>query len=766
MKRHYSFNLLFIIGIALIIVLSIVLLNAPKPLPSSADSKEFSAERAFEHTKKIAQRPHMIGTEEHSKVREYICGELQKLGVETQIQQTTAIYEFRGVVRAGFVQNIIATVKGKENDKAVLICGHYDSQPNAPGAADDGSAVAAMIESIRALKQNAVPKNDIIFLFTDAEEVGLLGAKAFVDEHQLVDKIGIILNVEARGNKGPSITFEVSPENGWIMREFVKAVSYPVAHSIAYEVYKILPNDTDFTIFKKDGISGFNAALIDGYATYHSPTDNPENLSLASLQHQGIYIMDIAKHFGNIDLSQTKSKDVVFYNIFGYMMILYPVSMNIFLIIFVSLLFIMYLFVAIKKRRITVLKLLAGIVVFIITLALIIGFAWILQKGLIKMYPHYTLHYYWNFYNIKHYIAAFTAFSVAIFAFVNTLLNKKPGLDSLFAGFLFVSFMVIFTLQKFFPTGSYLFIVPMIFILISTIICYLFNFDIQKSKGVFYTIHFILLIPVISLVVPLIKLFFIVFGLKLIFAGVALTVILSGFLLVVFKAFIEYKKWLLTSVSLVAGIIFLISGHFTSKYTEKQPLLSNVMYCLNSNTNKAYWVSENLRTDEWNEQFFTQADTAALKEIYPFSEKLRLIGSAPILDLPKPELFIESDSVKEKGREIEICLKSNRNADYFEIFIHKNAGLSELKINNHPVKLPEFYDVSKSDYYSIYYFGIYENGCRLSLNCKSTEKFEFFVVEKKMGLPLPEGYNPMPEYIIPDKDYYSNLSLVKCSWML
>jgi lipopolysaccharide assembly outer membrane protein LptD (OstA) len=56
----------------------------------------------------------MIGTEEHSKVRQYIQSELQKLGVETEIQQTTAIYEFRGVVRAGFVQNIVATIKGKE----------------------------------------------------------------------------------------------------------------------------------------------------------------------------------------------------------------------------------------------------------------------------------------------------------------------------------------------------------------------------------------------------------------------------------------------------------------------------------------------------------------------------------------------------------------------------------------------------------------------------------------------------------------------------
>lgn len=766
MKKNVSINLLYIIAVAGLIILSLYLLRAPKSVSSTADTKEFSAERAFEHTKNIAQQPHMIGTTEHSNVKQYIIDKANELGLETGVQQTTAIYEFRGVVRAGFVQNIIATLKGTGSDKSVLIVGHYDSQPNAPGAADDGSAVAAMLEAARALKQNTSLKNDIIFLFTDAEEVGLLGAKAFVDEHHLADKIGVVLNIEARGNKGPSITFEVSPENGWIMREFVKAVSHPVAHSIAYEVYKILPNDTDFTIFKKDGISGFNTALTDGYANYHSPTDKPENLSLASLQHHGSYIMDIARHFGNIDLTSTKSKDVVFFNILGYVMVLYPVSFNIFLIVLVSVLLALYLFIAIRKKRITILKMLAGILIFVITLALVIGMAWLLQKGLIKKYPHYTLHYYWNFYNINHYFVAFTAFSVALFSFIYLLLHKKPGIQNLYAGVIFVAVVAMFALQKYFPTGSYLFIIPLLFILISTIICYLFNFDIQKPKGLYFLVHLIFLFPVISLFVPLINMFYVAFGLKLIFAGVALTVILSGFLISFLIAFYEYKKWLLPILALLIGIISIISGHIKSDFNEKQPLLSNVMYCLDANTSNAFWVSENLRTDIWNRQFFTEARTEPLKDIYPFSEKNRLIGKAPVLELPKPEIFIESDSIKETGRNIEMCIKSNRDAQYFEIFIHKNAQLSELKINSHPIVLKEFYDTSKTNYYSIYYFGIYESGCKLTLNCNSKDKFEFIVIEKKMGLPIPEGFDPRPKSIIADKDYNSNLSLVKYSFEL
>jgi len=275
-----------------------------------------------------------------------------------------------------------------------------------------------------------------------------------------------------------------------------------------------------------------------------------------------------------------------------------------------------------------------------------------------------------------------------------------------------------------------------------------------------------MLIPVISLFVPLIKLFYVVFGLKLIFAGVILTVILSGYLLMVLGSFINYRKWLLTFGALLIGIVFLITGHITSKYSEKQPLLSNVMYCLDTDNNKAYWVSENLKTDEWNQQFFTEAEKKALTEIYPFSEKLRLVDSAPILDMPRPEIFIESDSTTFNGRKVELCIKSNRDAQYFEIFIHKSALLSELKINNQIVTLKEFYDIGNSEYYSIYYFGIYEKGCRLSLNCDSKDKIELFIAEKKMGLPLPDGFKPKPEYVISDKDYNSNLSLIKSSWVL
>ena len=117
----------------------------------------------------------------------------------------------------------------------------------------------------------------------------MLGAEAFVNQYDQLDSIALIINLEARGNAGVGFTFEFSKLNGWMMRQYSMAVERPYANSFAYEIYKMMPNYTDFTVFRETNISGFNTALINGYAYYHSMVDRVENLDPRSLQHLGRY---------------------------------------------------------------------------------------------------------------------------------------------------------------------------------------------------------------------------------------------------------------------------------------------------------------------------------------------------------------------------------------------------------------------------------------------------------------------------------------------
>jgi len=148
------------------------------------------------------------------------------------------------------VENIVARVVGTDSTGAVLVASHYDSVPAAPGAADAGSGVAAVLEAMRAFKTGQPPRNDLILLFTDAEELGLLGARAFVEQHAWAKDVRMALNFEARGTRGPAWMFETSAGNGAVVAEWASLVPKPAGSSLTYEVYKRLPNDTDFTEFK------------------------------------------------------------------------------------------------------------------------------------------------------------------------------------------------------------------------------------------------------------------------------------------------------------------------------------------------------------------------------------------------------------------------------------------------------------------------------------------------------------------------------------
>src|SRR5262249_8235602 len=155
-----------------------------------------------------------VGSPEHASVLDYIVGEARTIGLDTEVQRTSGFRRSRtGQVQGAAVENIVARLPGKNNTRAVLLAGHYDSVATGPGASDDGSAVATMLETARALKAGPPLGNDLIFLFTDAEEVGLLGAQAFVTENPAVKNVGVVFNLEARGNEGATLMFETSADN-------------------------------------------------------------------------------------------------------------------------------------------------------------------------------------------------------------------------------------------------------------------------------------------------------------------------------------------------------------------------------------------------------------------------------------------------------------------------------------------------------------------------------------------------------------------------
>lgn len=321
--------------ISVLIILGVIYWSFSDMKPSIPSEKvtsktEFSIDNALHHLKKISAKAHFTGSKEHKNVQNYFVATLQKMGLETQVQTQTVIN--KKWFAATTTENILARIKGTENGKALMLLTHYDSNPHSSlGASDAGSGVVTILEGIRAfLAKSKQPKNDIIILISDAEELGLLGAQAFVDKHSWAKDVGLVLNFEARGSGGPSyMLMETNGKNSKLLSEFLAAKpNYPAANSLMYSIYKKLPNDTDLTVFREEAnINGFNFAFIGDHFDYHTAQDSYERLDRETLLHQADYFTTTLHHFANSDLSNLHSEEDYVYVNFPFMgLVTYPFS--------------------------------------------------------------------------------------------------------------------------------------------------------------------------------------------------------------------------------------------------------------------------------------------------------------------------------------------------------------------------------------------------------------------------------------------------------
>lgn len=315
---------LLLSAVVLWIAVSMLPNPRPDPTPATLPAEDFSSERAMMHVAVIAQRPHPMFSAERVRVRDYVRGELSKLGLESQVQSGVGEYSRRRFHDSGPVENIVARLAGSANTRPLMLAAHYDSTPKGPGAGDDAHGVAVLLETLRALRSGPPLRNDVIFLITDGEERGLLGADVFMREHPWRNEPAVVLNFEARGTGGPSYMFETSGENAWLIDALASAVPRAQAMSVTYEVYRRMPNDTDLTRFKRGGLQGMNFAFIEHPEFYHRPQDDVAHLDRRSVQENGNYALGLARIFGNRDLTQPHFGNVIYFPTLLTPLIVYP----------------------------------------------------------------------------------------------------------------------------------------------------------------------------------------------------------------------------------------------------------------------------------------------------------------------------------------------------------------------------------------------------------------------------------------------------------
>ncbi|HEY3445245.1 MAG TPA: M20/M25/M40 family metallo-hydrolase [Myxococcales bacterium] len=319
-------RLLDAVGAALLVLVAAFSIRAmapPAPVGEAAPPGLFSADRAAKHLRAISREVHPCGSKANDEVRAYLVQALRELGLEPELQTVNAASRTAGRISSGTVVNVAARLRGTAGSaKAVMLAAHYDSVPQSFGAADDGSAVATLLETARALKSLPPLRRDVILLFTDGEELTLLGAQGFIEEHPWRDDVGLVINFDCRGTSGTATMFETSAHVGGLV-EVLAASPRPSASSAVTALAKALPNGTDLTAFNHAGYPGMGFAFAEGFADYHTAWDNLANLDLASVQDEGDHALALVRAFGRSATDLGERRDAVYFDLLRRVLVRY-----------------------------------------------------------------------------------------------------------------------------------------------------------------------------------------------------------------------------------------------------------------------------------------------------------------------------------------------------------------------------------------------------------------------------------------------------------
>jgi len=714
--------ILLAIFLALVATFSIREHDPPPAAGAAVSPETFSAGRAVRHLSVIADKPHPMGSAAHRVVQEYLVKQLAEAGLEPLVQSATVTTGKGAPLQVASVQNVVGRLKGTAGRKAVLLVAHYDSVLNSFGASDDGMAVASLLETLRALKTGAPLTNDVMVLFTDGEENGLLGARAFVDEHPWARDAGVVLNFDARGNSGPVIMFETTDNNGWLIEQLAGASPYPVAHSLSYEIYRLLPNDTDLTVFKRAGLSGLNFANIDGINHYHTPIDNLASVDQNSMQHQGSYALALTRRLGNLDLTRTKERNAVYFDLFGRFMVHYSTAWVIPLTLVVSALFLALLVVGLRRQKLTVRGLALGFGSLLVSILLASLFGWLLWKVVWMMRPSVEAT------QSRLLLLGFLALAIAATLAVYALIRNRVSLQDLATGALLWWLLLMLVTTFALPGATFIFHWPLLFSLIG--LGWILMAPENKTRSLLNLVVLsVCALPAIVLMAPVIYQIFVGLTLNWSVVVIALMVLLFGLLLPHLRLIASPFKWFAPGLSAAAAVVLLMVGVLTSATATEKPS-NRIYYALNADTGKAVWASDLTQRDERASQFFTGSEQKGSLADFAYAGKSReyTLNPASIAPLPAPELEVLEKKEIDGVQTLRMRVSSPREAGALSIYVDSNAQVLSASINNKQMD-------EQKDRWGLFIDGFPKEGVELFLQLRTSEPLKIRVVDQSYGLP-------------------------------
>ncbi len=428
------------------------------------------------------ERPHRAGTRENELVRVRLLGLLDQLGVQSWVlpmdvpqavaeRSKESIDQVRERVKiVAPMANIVAHIPGEKRSRPVVLASHYDSAYNAPGAGDAGQCVAGILETIRAIKAEPL-RYETWILLTDAEEFGLWGAQALIEQNQFPwgDDKPVVINFDARGDRGAVLLYETHEDNFKAMQVAAGGIASPrFSTSLMVNVYRRLPNGTDFTIFRNAGWCGWNFAVVAGADRYHTEEDNLANLSSRSVQHFAAHAHSLLRRLDALPPEELQNLDqsqpATFFDVLGWFLIVYPASWNIWQLGLIIVLVCAGWTTSRAQIRLSRVALVGTAIVLLACVSY--GIGWCMVRGLqaADMLPK-------NF--VRHYELIILLFVVAAIACnfaAGRMLRAVCRRDEVIAGISLIYLILGFACCQWFAGGAYLILWPAMWLAIGWLI--------------------------------------------------------------------------------------------------------------------------------------------------------------------------------------------------------------------------------------------------------------------------------------------------------
>jgi hypothetical protein len=754
-------RLVLLLAFGALVWLGLAQLQTPEVVSETAPPTAFSAERANAHLEVIATESRAIGTPGNRAARQYLVEQIEALGLEAEVQTSPAHVRFPGSpgFSAGVVHNVLTRVPGTDNTGAIAVNAHYDSGTTGPGASDCGSCVVTALEALRAVVEGPPLRNDVVFVFTDGEENGDLGAAAFVKEHPWADDVRLAINYEAQGSSGPAILYATSERDGWLVSEFFDVAPNVAAYSWIGAISEAYPSgqlECDLAEYMKGGIQGLGFVYTADTVDYHTARDSLEHIDLGSVQQEGDYTIAFLGHFGRLDLTDIPSEqNQVFFNVLPGVVAHYPYGWVVPMAAVLTVIGLLLIGVGFRREALHLKELAiasASIAVGTIVVVALCVLGWMAIKSLNPVYDVILI----GHYQTELYTVAFIALAVALVGVLHALV-RRLGTAHLLAAAVLVWLPLLWALSLTLPAMSYIATWPLLFALLP--LAWL-GVGARPSGWGYVAALVVAAVPAIVLLPGTL---YQAVGLINRFEGATGAPLLGGLtlfvapVLVLLMPHFEFlagrggrQRWLVPGVAGLLALGLVGGANSTAEFDETRPRPNHIAYTLDANSGEAEWVSFDRHLDDWTGTFFPADIERGSYETANWGIFDAFIAPAATVDIPGPEVELASLTADASAHTLAWRLRSPRGAPEMRVFVRTLGEITAAALDDRVLDLSE-YAPADDGILRLNYVNVPSEGALLTITVASADEVRVTVEDVSLGLPSdPElRVEPRPAHTMP-----------------